>query len=467
MGRGIGGHGRSWDNPVVGQQGKSVKNIFVMGLEPFNLELLQTIRGDERLRFHTLFEHDEVVHSPDKGYPPLDLLVKRADEAAEKVPGGMDAVIGYWDFPTSCVVPMIARHRGLPGPTLESVGRCEHKYWSRLEQRGVVPEYVPRFQAIDPFADDPLKGLELDYPFWLKPVKAHSSFLGFYIDSAERFDEHLDEIRQKIGLMGDSFNEFLSHVDLPEQVREVDGNHCIAEEIIASGGQCTLEGYSWNGKVDILGIVDSVRSGKHRSSFTRYQYPSKLPRRVQARIIETSSKVMRHLGYDGAAFNIEYFWNADSGRLSLLEINARISKSHSPLFLMVDGATNQKAIVDLALGRKPDFPHRQGVHKVAAKFMLRYFKDGILERVPTEDDIERLKSTFSEAQIRLVAPEGVRLSDLKMQDSYSYEVAEVFLGAASQKDLLERYRQALDILNFHVRPLGRKRASGEKKTEAK
>src|SRR6056297_2878154 len=110
-----------------------------MGLEPFNLELLQTIRGDERLRFHTLFEHDEVVHSPDKGYPSLDSLVERADEAAEKTPGGMP----------------------------EAVGRCEHKYWSRLEQRGVVPEYVPRFQAIDPFADEPLKGLELDYPFWL------------------------------------------------------------------------------------------------------------------------------------------------------------------------------------------------------------------------------------------------------------------------------------------------------------
>lgn len=434
-----------------------MKNIFVMGLEPFNLELLQTIRSDEELRFHPLFEHDEVVHSPDKGYPSLDSLVARADEEAQKVRGGMDAVIGYWDFPTSCVVPMIARHRGLPGPTLEAVGRCEHKYWSRLEQQKLIPGYVPRFQAIDPLADEPLKDLELDYPFWIKPVKAHSSFLGFHIDSAARFDEHLDEIRHKIGLMGEPFNEFLAHIDLPDEVRPVDGNHCIAEQMIASGFQCTLEGYSWQGEVKVLGIVDSIRSGKHRSSFTRYQYPSKLPRRVQARMLETSRKLMRHFGYDGAAFNIEYFWDASSDQLRLLEINSRISKSHSPLFLMVDGATNQKAVLDLAFGRQPEFPHRQGTHKLAGKFMLRYFKDGIVERVPTEDDLQRLKSTFGESRVRVLAEEGVRLSELKMQDSYSYEVAEIFLGAERQKDLLERYRQALDTLDFRVRPLGKGR----------
>lgn len=440
-----------------------MKNIFVMGLEPFNRELLETISVDEELCFRPLFEHDEVVHSPDEGYPSLDSLIERADEEADRVQGGMDAVIGYWDFPTSCVVPMIAQHRGLPGPSLEAVARCEHKYWSRLEQRKVLPDYVPRFQAIDPFADDPLENLELDYPFWLKPVKAHSSFLGFHIDSAERFTEHLGEIRGNIELMGKPFNEFLAHVDRPAEVREVGGNHCIAEQTIASGYQCTLEGYSWKGEIEIIGIVDSIRSGKHRSSFTRYQYPSKLPVRVQERIIEASRQLMRHLDYDGAAFNIEYFWNRDSDRLSLLEINSRISKSHSPLFLMVDGATNQKVVLDLALGQRPQFPHREGTHKLAAKFMLRYFEDGILERVPTEKDIQRLRSKFSEARLRIVASEGARLSEQqKLRDSYSFEVAELFLGAECQKDLRERYRQALEILGFRVRPLdGKEKASAD------
>jgi len=432
---------------------EGMKNVFVMALEPFNLELLRTMDCDEELAFHSLFRHDEVVHSPEEGYPSIDGLVERGCSTMRSIPGGADAVIGYWDFPTSAVVPMLARRMGLPGPTLEAVGRCEHKFWSRLEQREVIPSQVPRFQAIDPFAEEPLKNLELDYPFWIKPVKAHSSFLGFYIDSASRFQSHLTEIKGKITTLGRPFNEFMAHVDCPPAVQAVDGNHCIAEEIIASGSQCTLEGYCWQGEVEILGIVDSIRGGKRRSSFTRYQYPSRLPRAVQARIKHLSRTVMRHLKYDGAAFNIEYYWNPATDELRLLEINSRISKSHSPLFLMVDGATNQKAVVELGLGRRPQFPHRQGEFKVAGKFMLRFFRDGMLDRVPTEEDIERLKHSYPEARVRLLASEGTRLSDLKLQDSYSFEVAEIFLGAGGQKELRDKYARACEMLDFRVRPV--------------
>jgi len=428
-----------------------MKNIMVMALEPFNLELLRTIEGDD-YRFYALFDYEEVVHSPEEGYPSLDALVDRAMERFEQQSGGVDAVMGYWDFPTSVVVPMIRQRMGMPGASLEAVARCEHKYWSRLVQREVIPEHLPPFQALDPFADDPLDDIEISYPFWIKPVKAHSSFLGFHIEDAQTLREHLPQIREKIGLLGERFNEFLAHVEQPEEVASIDGNHCIAEEIIAAGHQCTVEGYCWQGEVEFLGIVDSVRSGRHRSSFTRYQYPSHLPQGVQERMADLSRRVMQRLDYDGAAFNIEYFWDPERDTIRLLEINSRISKSHSPLFLMVDGATNQQAILHLALGRRPEMPLREGPHKLAAKFMLRYFEDGILERVPTDTDIARLHERFPESRIRLVAEQGDRLGELKLQDSYSYEVAEIFLGADREEDLLERYREACEILDFRVRP---------------
>ncbi len=429
------------------------RNVFVVALDDFHLDLLRTIGDEREYRFLELFELSEVVRPMNLGYPSLDGMVERARDMLERFPGTVDAVIGYWDFPSTVFLPLLWQQLELPGPTLEAVARCEHKYWSRIEQRAVVPDMVPGFQAINPFAEDPVSELELDYPFWIKPVKAHSSFLGFHIDSQETLERRLQRIREQIGCIGRPFNEFLAHVAMPEAIRTIDGHYCIAEKIVSAGFQCTLEGYSWQGEVEIFGVVDSIRAGRYRSSFTRYQYPSKLPRAVQARMAETARRVIRHFGYDGAAFNMEFYWNPKSDRISLLEINSRISKSHSPLFLMVDGATNQKVILDLALGRRPDFPHRRGGHKLAGKFMLRFFNDGILERVPTEEDMRELNRVYPEARVRLLAPQGTRLSDLMLQDSYSYQVAEIFLGADRQQELLNKYRHACELLDFRVRPL--------------
>ncbi len=434
-----------------------MKNIFVMGLDGFNRELLETIEGDEEYRFHRLFEYTEVVRPKSGTYPSIDELRKRAPEVFASVSGGADAVMGFWDFPTTVCVPLFARDAGLPGPSLEAVTRCEHKYWSRKEQKKALGEMIPSFQAIDPFGEDPVGQIEIRYPFWIKPVKAHSSFLGFYIDSAEALEKVIPEIRENIGVVGRPFNEFLAHVDLPPEIAEIDGYHCIAEEIISTGVQATIEGFAWEGAVQVFGVVDSIRSGKHRSSFSRYQYPSKLPRRVQARMIEAARKLIRAIDYDGAPFNIEFFWDHKNDRVWLLEINPRISKSHSPLFLMVDGETNQKVAMDLALGRKPEPPYRQGPHKLAGKFMMRLFKDsigdGVVDAVPSQEDLDRIAEAYPEARVDLLVKEGMRLSDLPFQDSYSYEIAVVFLGADRQKQLLDRFKQVEEFLQFDIRPV--------------
>jgi len=236
-------------------------------------------------------------------------------------------------------------------------------------------------------------------------------------------------------------------------VRAVDGYHCIAEELISTGRQCTLEGYARADQVHVYGVVDSVREGKHRSCFQRYQYPSGLPSRVRRRMIEATQRFVRHIGFEGGPFNVEYYWDQCSDRIRLLEINARISKSHCPLFWMVDGRSHHEVMVDLALGRTPSFPHRQGSYRLAGKFMYRRYRDAVVTRVPARDDVERLRRAFPGALVRPLVRPGTRLAHLSLQDSYSYEVAEVFLGADSQKALLARYREALGILDFRFRPL--------------
>lgn len=428
-----------------------MKNVFVVGAEPFNLALLHSLADAEHYSFIELLAYDEAVRSRSRRID-LGALLATAERRLAAFSGTVDAIIGYWDFPSSVIVPILRRRHGLPGPRLEAVAACEHKYWCRTEQQRTIPELVPGFCAVDPFADDPLSLIDLPFPFWIKPVKAHSSHLGFKISNAADFRACLPVIRANIGHFGEPFDAFLSMIEMPDRIAGIDGHHCIAEEIISAGHQCTLEGYARNGEVVVYGVVDSIRSGKHRSCFARYQYPSRLPRRVQDRMIEATQHFMRHVGYDGAPFNVEFYWNPRTDAIRILEVNSRISKSHCPLFKMVDGASHQQVEIDLALGRRPDFPHRQGRHRIAAKFMLRMFEDGIVERVPHAADIGRLQRRFPDALFRHMADEGTRLVHLAYQDSYSFEIAEIFLGADSQSELLAKHRIALELLPFRLAP---------------
>ena len=424
-----------------------MRNVFIFGLDDFHRRQLATIQGSEQIAFHPLLNKDEAIH-PERF--PVNEMLEKSRATLEAFSGSVDAVCTYWDFPTSTLVPILRERWGLSGAGLNAVLRLEHKYWARLEQQATVPDLIPGFAAVDPFADDPRAGLTLDYPFWLKPIKAHSSYLGFRIDSDAQFDEAIKKIRRGIAQFGQPFNEVLEKASLPPEVAAVDGYHCIAEQIISAGQQCTLEGYVFEGDVHVYGIIDSIRAGRHRSSFQRYQYPSQLPRRVQDRMIDAARRVITHAGYDNAPFNMEFFWSRATDQLALLEVNARCSKSHSPLFVEVDGASHLQVMVNLGLGEAPAFPYRQGQSPMAAKFMLRVFRPGIVRRVPEAADIEALKARFPEAELHVLVEPGMDLDTLRFQDSYSYEIGVIFLGGQNQADLLARYREAIRILGFEI-----------------
>jgi len=431
------------------------KTIVVVGLDDFNRQMMTDLPDADTYDFFPVLGYDEIV-SP--GRYDLPALLDAAEARLRAHDRPIDAIVTFWDFPSSTIMPIMRDWFDLPGPTLEAVLKCEHKYWSRLEQAASVGDLVPGFCAVDPYAEDPAAPIDLAYPYWLKPVKAHSSHLGFKIRSRQDFSQAIEAIRAGIHVLAEPFNHILSFADLPPEIAPIDGHHCIAEAMISAGRQCTLEGYVLDGEVVVYGVVDSRREGAHRSSFSRYQYPSQLPRRVQQRMIEAAGRFLRHAGYDGSPFNMEFYWDEQRDAIWLLEVNARISKSHCPLFEMVDGRSHHQVMIDVALGRRPDFPHRKGDYKVAAKFMVRLFEDGVITRMPTADDIARVEERFPGTRVRLMVEEGARLAHLRLQDSYSFEIAEIFLGAESQPALKAAYQTCLEMLDFRHEPLQSKAA---------
>jgi biotin carboxylase len=437
----------------------AVKNIFVPGLTDVQRGELETVHGAGNYRFHNLLDYERLVNSAEIDFGEL---LDAARTELEAFDGTVDAIVAHWDFLVSVLGPILCQERGIPAPSLESLLKCEHKYWSRLEQRAAVPECVPKFASFDPFDDGALAGISIDFPFWVKPVKAHSSNLGFKITNEDEFTAALDQIRAEIGNVGDAFNAVLSRVDLPPELAGADGNTCLAEQYV-EGIQAAPEGTMFQGSFNAHGVFD-MHKDAHGTSFERLDYPANsVPEPVQQRMISLTERFMKHIGFDNGCFNAEFMWDAEQDKLWLIEVNTRISQSHSDLFAKVDGASNHEVAIDIALGQEPRMPRREGKFAVASQCMVFHDDDAVVTRVPTEEDKATLRERHPETTLTLQVKEGDRLSELPGQDSYRYIIGKLYIGADSREQLLERYHAILAELPFEFAPVD---GSGERKGAA-
>jgi hypothetical protein len=424
-------------------------NIFVVGLDEFCLPYLKTVHHVETYEFRRLLDVDEIVRAP--RFDLADLL-RKAKRTLDSFNGTVDAIVGYWDFPTTLMLPLLRRHVGLPGPTLESALRCEHKYWSRLLQAEVAAEHVPCFALVDPFADPRPELPDIALPFWIKPIKAHSSKLGFRVCNRREWESALERIRAGIACFAEPMNAIMSHADLPDEIARVHGGLCIAEAMISRGRQCTLEGYVFRGEPHVYGVVDSVR-GPNRSSFARYEYPSSLPRAVRETMAAIARRVITRTGLDDSPFNMEFYWDRANDRLWLLEINARLSKSHFPLFTKVEGVAHAEVMIDVALGRRPEYPLRAGEYRHAAKFMARIYgapDEAVVTKAPDAERVQAIEAEVLGSHVELHAHEGIRLGDIVVHDSYSRELAVIFVGANSRRALMRKYKDCVRLLDIQI-----------------
>ncbi|WP_067970082.1 ATP-grasp domain-containing protein [Nocardiopsis trehalosi] len=415
-------------------------NIFVIGLDETNLDTLKDVPQSIDYRFHPLLGVEELQY----GEIDIAALLDKARAELDAFDGTIDAIVGYWDFPVSTIVPLLAKEYGTRATSLESVLKCEHKYWSRLEQRKVIDEH-PAFALVD-LDGDPEPPAEVGFPMWLKPVKSFSSELAFQVTDEKEFTEAVNAIRDGVSRVGRPFEYIMEHVDLPREIAEAGGQACLAEAAL-TGEQCAVEGYVYNGKVVVYGALDSINY-PDTPVFLRHQYPSTLPSRVVDRLRDVSERVITQVGMDNATFSIEFFYDHDTDAVNLLEINARHSQSHAELFEFVDGVPNHHAMLSLALGRDPHMPDQSGPYEVAAKWYHRRFEDGVVRRVPTAEEIADIERDIPGVRVDVVPSEGERLSDMPGQDSYSFELAHVFIGADSHEEMRRKYDDCVAALRF-------------------
>src|SRR6185295_3088721 len=206
------------------------------------------------------------------------------------------------------------------------------KYYSRLAQREVVPEATPTFSLID--REDLLKNqLRVEFPIFIKPVKSWFSVLARRVENIEELTAFLAQPTVK-RFKSKYLYPFDRLMKTYTQYKSKRG-HFLAEQIM-EGSQVTIEGFAFHGTVEIISIVDSVMY-PDTISFQRFEYPSSLSEDVQDVMKSITKKVIRHIGFDNGLFNIEMFYNPETGLIQIIEINPRMVGQFADLMEKVDG----------------------------------------------------------------------------------------------------------------------------------
>lgn len=343
----------------------------------------------------------------------------------------------------------VATRLWLPGSPPKSVLASSHKYYSRIAQREATPDATPGFQLVDPKLR---RGgvRELRFPCFIKPVKGAFSVMSRRLDSWDDLEAFLAR---------PSVAEFLTHYVymFNRLVRgltdfELTGGYFIAEDFL-KGRQVTVEGFATADSVEVLGIVDSVRHPATKS-FVRFDYPSSLSRRVQARMQEVAVAVILKLGLTHTLFNIEMTYDVRRDRVFIVEVNPRMCGQFADLYEKVDGRSSYDLALSLAVGERPRLERTRTGIRVASSFPLRIFEPARVAEAPSAERIAEVERRFEGTRIWPETTKGDVLEDFEsLEDGRSFRYAVVNVGARDRESLFRRFEEVRQALGYRFEAL--------------
>ena len=366
---------------------------------------------------------------------------------------GLVAVMSSEEQFGAMFAAVLAKRMGLPGTNPAAVLTAQHKYYARRLIADVAPEASIRFEVFD-YREPIPERITLPFPLFVKPVKSTYSILARRVENFAELKQHLTfkpfekHILERLIKPADQLNnDFMGFA--------IDLHHIVAEEVV-EGTQVTVEGFVEEGRVTLFGVVDSVMF-PGTSAFERFEYPSRLPEEVQQRMHALTEKLIAGFGFDHGMFNAEYFYQADTGAIKVIEINPRIAYQFADLYQKVDGFSSYECQIALAVGRnaagnaaqsaREVVQRRAGRYQHAASFVLRSFEHKPLKRVPSLARVAEVERRFEDSRIMVYVKRGASLArEFKWLGSYRYCL--INLGGHSHDDLHDRYHAARRELAF-------------------
>lgn len=338
---------------------------------------------------------------------------------------------------------LLANKLGLPGTPVKALLTAQHKYLARQIHRQAMPDNVPPFCGFR-YDADVTKAVTIDYPIFVKPVKAAFSVLARRCADEAALRKHLKfRFWEKIIIKRLTWP--FRRVSRLYLDCDIDADCFIAEGCVDGALQVCVDGYAHNGKVNILGTVDSVMY-PGTSAFMRFEYPSRLNADQIGQLEAVARRAVEAIGFTHGLFNVELFFDPETGRITIIEINPRMAGQFSDLYERVDGKSLWALELDLALGKTPDFPRRQGVSGSAASFVFREFGDAV-KYPPSAAEQDWLARTYPDARLFLDLKHGTsRARETKWLGNYRYAL--VHMGGDDHNDMMARFANVCEHLDF-------------------
>lgn len=420
---------------------KRVLFVFATGWDARQLEACRPSWQDE---FELLWAE------PSDAECPWDLDVGEwIERTARTWRGRVDGVLSSSDYPGATLAAALAQELGLPGPDPATVLRSSHKYVSRQVQQATVPEAVPTFDLVDPA--HPEREPSTGFPCFVKPVKGAFSTLARRIESAAELRSFL--ARPAVGEFLTEWMPIFNQCVRRYADFELDGNRFLAEGLL-TGGQVTVEGFSADGEVRILGVVDSVLY-PGTSSFARFDYPSSFDEELRERFRDLARRTIAALGLDRAMFNVEMVHDTKRDRIGIVEVNPRLCGQFADLYEKVHGVNGYRVALELATGGAPEVVHGAGPFDVSASFPLRIFEPSRVVDAPDAARLRAVEEAYPGTRVWSECHVGQKLSDFeRVEDGASARYAVVNTGAESRPALLERFEAIRAALRYRFEPLG-------------
>jgi hypothetical protein len=361
---------------------------------------------------------------------------------------GIDAVVTSDEQFGPFLASMVAERLGLSHAPLASVLMLQHKYYARLAFDRIAPEANARSGLLRRAfgGDGRPEDVPLPFPFYVKPAKAAFSVLARRVDSFAELHAHTRFGCFERAIIERLVRPFADVMRARSDLAE-DPFSMVCEEILP-GPQVTANGFVRDGRVTMMGTVDSVMY-RGTDQFQRFQYPSSMPAEVLARVDELAERLVRGSGLTHGMFNVEMRIGPD-GRPRVIEINPRAAGQFYDLFERVDGYSPFDVMIDLHSGVEPRLARDAGRDRHAASFVLRDLHGAGLRRWPSRSEVRALQERNPDVHAMFYPKRGADLArELKWLGSYRYAVFN--LGAPTVDGLHERFRHLCAEVTFHPR----------------
>jgi hypothetical protein len=363
------------------------------------------------------------------------------------------AVVSHHEQFGALAAALVAEQLRLPGPSVESVLAAQHKLYARQVLQQVAPECNVAFDELPcAYGQDIPQGL--GYPLFVKPVKAAFSVLAREVKNAAELQAHTRFGWRELWVIRRLVEPFerICQQRLPQAGTA--HRLLIEAPVPLHTPQFNLDGWVHAGRAHALGVVDAVMV-PGTQAFMRWEFPSRLATPVQQRALDVAQRFLSAIGFDQGCFNMEFFHDPASDRLTIIEFNPRLASQFSDLYQRVLGLDSHALSLALARGDDPlqgmpeptVKPNASKSSGAAASLVYRAFPGDALPRMPSAAQVQAFERAFPDALLfQYPRDAGALARDFKWLGSWRYGI--MHLGGDNPMHLRERCLQASALLGW-------------------